>query len=126
MFIYFHMIDMAVGRTQITFRTLQFWSQQEARVQMCDHSQLSGRYYLRLTVEDRPGVLAEVTGVLGRNQISIASVIQHEPSEETGQRVVPLVIMTAKAREGAVAEAINQINKLGSVTTASVKMRVLD
>ena len=120
------MIDIAVGRTQITFRTLQFWSQQAARVQMCDHLQLSGRYYLRLTVEDRPGVLAEVTGVLGRNQISIASVIQHEPSEEAGQRVVPLVIMTAKAREGAVVEAMSQIDKLSSVTTGSVKMRVLD
>lgn len=120
------MIDMAVGRTQITFRTLQFWSQQEARVQVCDHKQLEGKYYLRFTVEDRPGVLAEIAGVLGRNDISIASVIQHAASEETGQRVVPLVIMTANAREGSVSTAMEQLGKLKSVSSGSVKMRVLE
>lgn len=120
------MIDMAVGRTQITFRTLQFWSQQEARVQVCDHNQLEGKYYLRFTVEDRPGVLAEIAGVLGRNDISIASVIQHAASEETGQRVVPLVIMTSNAREGSVSTAMEQLGKLKSVSSGSVKMRVLE
>src|SRR6185503_20591218 len=69
------MIDTAVGRTQITFRTLALWSQREARVNMLDHKQLPGRYYLRFMVEDRPGVLAEIAGVLGKHQISIASVI---------------------------------------------------
>src|SRR6185436_3415213 len=70
------MIDTAVGRTQITFRTLELWSQREALVSLLDHGQLSGRYYLRFTVEDKPGVLAEIAGVLGRHGISIASVIQ--------------------------------------------------
>src|SRR5690349_7687755 len=54
------MIDTAVGRTGITFRTLNLWSQDEARVATLDHKQLPGRYYLRFTVEDRPGVLAEI------------------------------------------------------------------
>ena len=65
--------------------------------------QLPGRYYLRFTVEDRPGVLAEIAGVLGKHQISIASVIQHEPSGDGAGRVVPLVIMTHQAKEGAAA-----------------------
>jgi homoserine dehydrogenase len=121
------MIDMAVGRTPITFRTVELWSNREARVQQCDHSLLPSRYYIRLTVEDRPGVLAEVTGVLGRNQISIASVIQHEPSEEDGgQSIVPLVIMTAQATEGATQKAMNEISKLASVRPNAVRMRVLD
>jgi len=120
------MIDMAVGRTQITFRSLELWSQQEARVEMCDHAQLPGRYYLRFTVEDRPGVLAELTGILGRNEISIASVIQHEPSGDPNDRVVPLVIMTAVAKEGSVQRAVDQIGALKSVRPGSVKMRVLD
>lgn len=120
------MIDMAVGRTQITFRSLELWSQREARVDMCDHNQLPGRYYLRFTVEDRPGVLAELTGILGKNQISIASVIQHEPSGDPSDRVVPLVIMTALANEGAAQRAVQQIDQLKSVRPGSVKMRVID
>ncbi len=42
---------------------------------------VTGRFYLRFHVDDRPGVMSEITGVLGRNGISIASVIQHEPPE---------------------------------------------
>ena len=120
------MIDTAVGRTQITFRTLELWSQREALVSLLEHGQLSGRYYLRFTVEDKPGVLAEIAGVLGRHGISIASVIQHEPSGDGGSRVVPLVIMSYQAREGAAAAAVAEINRLKVVKAGSVRMRVLD
>jgi homoserine dehydrogenase len=120
------MIDTAVGRTGITFRTLNLWSQGEARVAMLDHKQLAGRYYLRFTVEDRPGVLAEIAGVLGRHQISIASVIQHEPSGDGEHRTVPLVIMTYKASEGAAQAAMAEIDKLKCTRPGSVRMRVLD
>jgi homoserine dehydrogenase len=120
------MIDTAVGRTQITFRTLELWSQREARVNMLDHKQLPGRYYLRFTVEDRPGVLAEIAGVLGKHQISIASVIQHEASGDGQGRVVPLVIMTYQAKEGAAQAAMAEIDRLRCVKHASVRMRVLD
>jgi homoserine dehydrogenase len=120
------MIDTAVGRTGITFRTLNLWSQDEARVKPLDHKQLPGRYYLRFTVEDRPGVLAEITGVLGKHQISIASVIQHEPSGDGAGRVVPLVIMTQQAKEGAAQAAVAEIDRLKCVRPVSVRMRVLD
>jgi homoserine dehydrogenase len=120
------MIDTAVGRTQITFRTLALWSQREARVNMLDHKQLPGRYYLRFMVEDRPGVLAEIAGVLGKHQISIASVIQHEASGDSGGRVVPLVIMSYQAKEGAAQAAMAEINRLKCVRQTSVRMRVLD
>jgi len=120
------MIDAAAGRTGITFRTLNLWSQGEARVQTLDHKQLAGRYYLRFTVEDRPGVLAEIAGVLGKHQISIASVIQHEPSGDGAGRVVPLVIMSYQAKEGAAQAAMAEIDKLRCVREKSVRMRVLD
>src|SRR5256714_10721357 len=120
------MIDTPVGRTGITFRTLNLWSQDEARVETLDHKQLPGRYYLRFTVEDRPGVLAEIAGVLGKHQISIASVIQHEPSSDGQQRTVPLVIMTQQAKEGAAQTAVAAIDQLKCVRAGSVRMRVLD
>lgn len=120
------MIDTAVGRTQITFRTLELWSQQPPRVHMRDHADLAGRYYLRFNVDDHPGVLAQITGVLGRNQISIASVIQHEPDPTSDGSVVPLVIMTHMATEGAAAAAVREISQLSSVRGGANRMRVLN
>jgi homoserine dehydrogenase len=118
------LIDTAVGRTQITFRTLELWSEREARVEPRDYAQVPGRYYLRLQVDDRPGVLAQIAGVLGQHTISIASVIQHE--RENGSAEVPLVIMTQTAPEGATQTAVAKIDKLDAVRSRTVRMRVLD
>ena len=84
---------------------------------------MSGRFYLRFHVEDRPGVMAEIAGILGRHKISIASVIQHETSDESGGDV-PLVIMTHTTTEGAVCEALKAITCLSSVRQGSVRLRV--
>lgn len=118
------MVDTCAGRTAITFRNLELWSKTTMNVHLDDFSQLPGRYYLRFSVEDHPGVLAEITGVLGRHKVSIASIIQHEPSG--GERLVPLVIMTHQAAEGAAQRAVEEIAKLKSVRGSAVKMRVLD
>ena len=69
------MIDTAVGRTRITFRTLELWSERPARVSLRDHAHSRGRHYFRFQIEDQPGVLAQIAGVLGRHGVSIASVI---------------------------------------------------
>ncbi len=93
------LIDMAVGRAQRTFQTLRLWSGGRDRVKLRPAETVRSRYYLRLVVDDRPGVLAEVTSVLARNEISISSVIQHEAPEEQDGRV-QLVIMTHTASTG--------------------------
>ena len=96
------LIDTVVGRTAITFRTLRLWSSDGvAAVAIRNPDNMPGRFYLRLYVDDRPGVMAELAGVLGRHDISIASVIQHETEEEE-EGVVPLVFMTHTTTEGAV------------------------
>ncbi len=61
---------------------------------------MRSRFYLRLLVEDRPGVLADVTRVLADHHISIASVIQHEAPEDHEGGRVHLVIMTHTALTG--------------------------
>ena len=123
------LIDTVVGRTRITFQTLELWSQRAARVAMCDPREVMGRCFLRFLIEDRPGVMAEIAGVLGQHDISIASVIQHEPAEDAepgAERVVPLVIMTHSALEGAAQAALAEIDRLRAVREKSVRMRVLD
>ena len=120
------LIDTVVGRAGITFRTLELWSDaRQAPVALRDPAKVPGRFYLRFHVEDRPGVLAEIAGILGRHNISIASVIQHETGEAT-DGVVPLVIMTHTAPEGAVIEATQAIDQQPFVCHASVRMRVRD
>ena len=76
-------------------------------------------------VDDHPGVLAEISGVLGRHQVSIASLIQQpgECAHPSGQ--VPLVMMTHSATEGAAGSAMEEIEKLPSVRGPGVRMRVL-
>jgi homoserine dehydrogenase len=120
------MIDTVVGRTKITFQTLELWSKREARVSVRDFAKLPARYYLRFSVDDHPGVLARIAGVLGTHGISIASVIQHEPDRNGDGDTVPLVIMTHTAMEGASQSAIGEINELECVRQESVRMRVLD
>ena len=90
-----------------------------------DTAAVPGRFYLRFQVDDRPGVLAEIAGILGGHGISIASVIQHETQEDT-EDVVPLVIMTHIAPEGAMDAAMKSIDQLPSVRPPSVRMRVRD
>lgn len=118
------LVDTAVGRAQITFRALELWSQRTSRVGSCDPAAVSNRYYLRFAVADHPGVLAELCGALGRHQISIASVIQHEPAQEA-PGYVPLVMMTHLTTDGATQAALEEIDRLPVVRQGSVRMRVL-
>jgi homoserine dehydrogenase len=80
------------------------------------------QYYMRMTVADRPGVLAQIARVLGDLLISIAAVIQKDadPRAQTAE----IVIMTHPAREGAVQNALGQIRRLPVVQEVSSVIRV--
>jgi len=82
------------------------------------------RYYLRFHVLDRPGILSKIAGILGKNQISIASVIQKETEEE--HEYVPLVMLTHSARESNMKKAVSEINVLDELEGAGVILRVID
>ncbi len=118
------MIDVAVGRSAITFQSLELWSNRKARVAPADYANARGRFYLRVTVDDHSGVLSQITQALGEQGISIASVLQHEP-DESGQ-AVPLVIMTHETTEGAASKVCDKISKLDCVQASPVRMWVRD
>ncbi len=80
------------------------------------------RYYFRITVADRPGVLAQIARVLGDRHISIASVIQKEADERA--QTAELVIMTHLAREDAVQDALRQLATLEVVPGIGSMIRV--
>lgn len=87
-------------------------------------SEISTRYYMRMTIADRPGVLAKISKVLGDHSISIASVIQKEadPSAQTAE----IVIMTHPAQEAAVQQALRKTEGLAVVKEMGNLIRVED
>ena len=90
--------------------------------QVVGESQIQTRYYLRLQARNKPGVLAEIAGVLGRYDISIASVTQQESSGET----TPVVILSYKAREADVQQALQEIRDLDVVSENPMMIRIED
>ncbi|MGB5534372.1 MAG: homoserine dehydrogenase, partial [Thiogranum sp.] len=79
-------------------------------------------YYLRLCVLDRPGVMADITRILGDGAISIEALIQKEPPE--GQTQVPVILLTREVREQQMNEAIQQIELLDSVQGKVTRIRM--
>jgi homoserine dehydrogenase len=85
--------------------------------------EIVSRYYLRLLVVDRPGVLADVARVLASRQIGISSVIQ--PEAHAGETTA-LVLMLHDAPESQLQAAIREIAKIGAVKAPPVRLRVED
>ena len=81
---------------------------------------------LSVLVEDRPGVLAEVAGVLAQHHISIASVIQHEAPDEPETEKVHLVIMTHTAPTGDFRAACARLNEMACIAPPAVYYPVAD
>ena len=119
------MIDTAVGRTDLTFKTLELWADGNKRVEFAAPGELEGRFYMRFNVQDHPGVLGQVTSLLGAQGISIASVIQHEASNVSDE-TIPLVIMTHQAKESAAVAAMEQIAQMDAVSDDLERLRILD
>jgi homoserine dehydrogenase len=119
-------IDLAVGRAQRTFPSLKLWALKDARSALRKAETVRSRFYLRLLVEDRPGVLADVCRALADEHVSISSVIQHEGLDEHEGEVVPLVIITHTALTGNFRAAAEHISRLPGVTAPSVFYSVAD
>jgi homoserine dehydrogenase len=78
-------------------------------------------YYLRVMAADRPGVLSQVAGVLGRNDISIVSVIQ---KGRATAEAVPVVMMSHEANERDMRTALAEIDRLPVVAARTTMIRV--
>jgi homoserine dehydrogenase len=92
------------------------------RITVKPMSKVKTRYYLRLNAPDRPGVLAQISKVLGDNSISISSVIQKE-SDPIAQTAI-IVIMTHPAEEKGMQKALKQLKQLPVVNEVSNFIRI--
>jgi len=81
-------------------------------------------YYLRMRVEDKPGVLADITRILADRDISIDAMIQKEPPE--GEEQTDIILLTHRTVEKSVVDAISRIEALPTVRGKIVRLRLED
>jgi homoserine dehydrogenase len=116
-------INVALGVIPLTFKHLHIFPDQLPPAAVLPHQELISRYYLRLLARDEPGVLAQVTKILGEKKISLSAILQHEAND--GHQV-PVVITTHQAREGSIQAALKEIDQLPSIQPPTVCLRIAD
>ena len=97
-----------------------FLTDAASRVEVAPFPQVSCEYYLRIRVVDKPGVLSRIAGVLGQHQISISSVLQ----KGRGESAVPIFIVTHKARESDMRNALGEVDRLQDVLDRTRMIRI--
>lgn len=95
------------------------------KIELMPFDHIRTNYYFRFTVADLPGVLSRISGILGANDISIASVIQKGRMQTKGGGV-PIVMTTYKARERDVRKALEDIDQLDIVMGKTMLIRIED
>jgi len=101
---------------------LAFQPNQLADIKILPMDEVQTSYYLRLRVQDKPGVLADITRILADEQISIDAVIQKEPGE--GEDQTDLIMLTHLTREKRVNAAIAKMEALTVVAGKVTKLRL--
>ena len=96
------------------------WMKAVKNIKVNDVGDLKTKYYFRFIALDRPGVLAKIASILGKNGISILSCLQREK----GKKAVPVVMLTHQAKESLVQAALKEINKLSVIKGKTVVIRV--
>jgi len=101
---------------------LAFQPDQIAELPMLPIDEVETSYYLRLRVQDKPGVLADVTRILADQSISIDAMLQREPEE--GESQTDIIILTHLTIEKNMNAAIAKVESLDSVTGKVTRLRL--
>lgn len=87
-------------------------------------SDIQTRYYIRFSAVDKPGVLSAIAGALGRNQISIHSVVQK--GRDTSNTAVSIFMLTHEAKELNIQKALRQLEKLSMLKGKTMVIRIVE
>ena len=120
-------ISGGLGCSSILFDRMGIWPDITGPADQLPVEKILSRYYLRLLLEDKPGILGRVAVILGQHDISISSALQKElPPEKADTEGVPFVITTHTALEGNVLRAVAEIEKLPEVLEKCVVINIID
>ncbi|MDC7222143.1 MAG: homoserine dehydrogenase [Spirochaetales bacterium] len=114
-------LALALGITGNAFEKLTCWPDLTPEAVLIDRSDSINRYYLRLITEDKPGVVAHITTLLGDKGISISSMIQKETNGP-----VSVVITTHEAREGDINQVLSALERLPEIKEKPVCIKIVE
>ena len=122
-------IDVArmISSPESSVPALAFQDDSLSDVPILPMDEVESAYYLRITADDKVGVLADITEILGDCRINIEAIIQKEPrGVDTDSKLiqVPVIILTHEIREATMNEAIRRIEALDGVSEAVTRIRV--
>jgi homoserine dehydrogenase len=115
-----NLLASSAGGTPLRLRKREALTERRIRAP----GELESRYYLRFGVTDRPGVLAQLAGILGEHEISISEVVQQGIRQEG--KPVTVVVTTHEAREKNVQAALAIIDRLPSVLEKTRLLRIFE
>jgi len=118
-------IALATGAYQRFFLGSKLWPDQTAATKQTSLGSINARYYVRAQVEDRPGVLAELTKRYGKHEISIASVHQDEIPDDSPEPA-SIVVVTHRANEQNLMNAVEEINALPQIKSPCAVVPIVD
>ncbi len=118
---------IAAGTFQESFRQMKVWPYLSEPARQLPIAAVRSRYYLRMMVQDRPGVLGQIATILGAHGISLSAVRQPETAETSGgTNGVPVVITTHTASEGELRQALAEIDAIDFMLAKSVCIGIAD
>jgi homoserine dehydrogenase len=123
------LLSIATGAYPRLFDTACFWPDQTREVHQNAPGEISGRYYVRALVEDRPGTMGNMATIYGRHGIGLASVHQDETSDSESHDAsapVPVVVVTHHATEDNLINAVQEINALQQVHGSCSIISIID
>jgi homoserine dehydrogenase len=119
-------LAIASGAYAVPFERITIGKDGIEMAEQLPTEKLESRYYLRVSVIDKPGVFAHLTQILGDHGISISSALQKELPEDHDSVGVPVVITTHTVSEGNVRDALAVIDGLDVCVAPSVCINIID
>lgn len=118
------LLNSVSGVAGTAFRHLKFAPDLQEDAPIINTADTESPFYLRLKANDRPGVIAQVTKILGDHGVSISGVLQH--TVKKGEAHVPLVITTHQVRQGTLETAAAEIEKLEAIADKPMILRIVE
>lgn len=115
-------IEVAMGNSKKLFKHLTLEPRDKNKI--ADIDDLMSRFYIRLRVSDKPGVFAQIAGILAKHEISLSGILQHE--EQNPSSSVPAIITTHQTQQKKITAALADFSKLESVKSQPVCIRIVD
>lgn len=115
-------VRVLTGNPEHRVPPLAFQEDAITDIPVLSSEQIETAYYLRLSAEDKPGVLADVTRILAKHNISIEAIIQKEPL--AGESTLPIIMLTQTTLEKEMNAAITEIEALPTITGSVSRIRL--